>query len=48
VHALSEHKCDDSKGTFNEELEQVFGHFSSYYTKILLRVLIQEWEERIL
>ena len=27
VHAPSEHKCDDSKGSFNRELKQVFDHF---------------------
>ena len=29
VHAPSEEKCDDSKGSFNEEFEQVFISFLS-------------------
>jgi hypothetical protein len=36
VHAPSEHKCDDSKDGFYEELEQVFDHFTRYHMKILL------------
>jgi len=36
VHAPSEVKCDDSKDSFYEELEQVFYHFPSYHMKILL------------
>ena len=36
VHALSEEKSDDSKDSFCEELEQVFGHFPNYHMKILL------------
>jgi len=36
VHAPSEDKCDDSKDSFYEELEQVFDHFPRYHTKILL------------
>jgi endonuclease/exonuclease/phosphatase family metal-dependent hydrolase len=36
VHAPSEDKCDDSKGSFYEELEQVFDHFPRYHIKILL------------
>jgi hypothetical protein len=34
--APSEKKSDDSKGIFYEELDQVFGHFPEYHTKILL------------
>jgi len=36
VHAPSEDKCDDSKDSFYEELEQVFDHFPRYHMKILL------------
>jgi hypothetical protein len=37
VHAPSEGKRDDSKGSFYEELEQVFFyHFPKYHMKILL------------
>jgi exonuclease III len=36
VHAPSGEKSDDSKGSFYEELEQVFDHFPKYYMKILL------------
>ena len=36
VHAPSEDKCDDSKDSFYEEMEQVFDHFPRYHTKILL------------
>ena len=36
VHAPSEEKCEDSKDSFYEELEQVFGHFPKYHMKILL------------
>ena len=36
VHAPSEDKCDDSKDSFYEELEQVFDHFPMYHMKILL------------
>jgi len=36
VHAPSEEKTDDSKDSFYEELEQVFGHFPKYHMKILL------------
>jgi hypothetical protein len=32
VHAPSEGKIDDSKGSFYEELQQVFGHFRKYHT----------------
>jgi hydroxypyruvate isomerase len=36
VHTPSEDKCDDSKDSFYEELEQVFDHFTRYHIKILL------------
>jgi len=36
VHASSEEKGDDSKDSFNEELEQVLDHFPNYYMKIML------------
>jgi len=36
VHVPTEHKRDDSKDTFCEELEQVFDHFPKYDLKILL------------
>ena len=36
AHALSGEKKDDSKGSFYEELEQVFEHFPKYHIKILL------------
>jgi len=37
VHALSKEKSDDSKDSFNEELEQVFFyHFPKYNRKIVL------------
>jgi hypothetical protein len=36
VPAPSQEKSDDSKDSFYEELEQVFDHFSTYHTKILL------------
>ena len=36
MHAPSEDKCNDSKDSFNEELEQVFDHFSRHHMKILL------------
>jgi len=36
VHAPSEEKSDESKDSFYEELEQVFGHFPKYQMKILL------------
>jgi hypothetical protein len=35
VHASNE-KCEDSKDSFHEELEQVFDHFPTYDMKILL------------
>jgi hypothetical protein len=37
VHALTEDKSDDSKGSFCEELEQVLGNFARYHVKIPLR-----------
>jgi hypothetical protein len=36
VHAPHEDKDDDIKGSFNEELEQLFDQFSRYHMKILL------------
>ena len=36
VRAPSEEKTDYSKGSYCEELEQVFDHFSQYHMKILL------------
>jgi hypothetical protein len=36
LHAPSEDKCDDSKDSFYDELEQVFDHFPRYHIKILL------------
>ena len=36
VRALSEEKSGDSKGSFYEELEQVFDHFPKYHMKIQL------------
>jgi len=36
VHAPTEHKHDDSKDNFCEELEQVFDHLPKYDMKILL------------
>ena len=33
--APTEEKSDDSKDSFYEELEQVFDHFPTYYTKIM-------------
>jgi hypothetical protein len=36
VDTPSEDKCDDSKDSFYEELEQDFDHFPRYHIKILL------------
>ena len=36
MHAPSEEKRDESKDSFDEELEQVFDHFPKYHMKILL------------
>jgi exonuclease III len=36
VHAPTEHKADDMKDSFYEELERVFDKFPKYHTKILL------------
>ena len=36
VHSPSEDKCNDSKDSFYEELEQVFDHFPRYHMKIKL------------
>ena len=35
VHTPSEEKSDDSKGSFYEDLKQVFDHFPKYHTNIL-------------
>jgi hypothetical protein len=35
AHAETEHKHDDSRDIFCEELEQVFDHLPKYDTKIL-------------
>jgi hypothetical protein len=36
VHVPSEKKSDDTKDSFNEELEQVLGQFPKYHLKILV------------
>jgi hypothetical protein len=36
VHAPGEEKGDDSKDSFDEELEQVFDHIPKYHMKILV------------
>jgi hypothetical protein len=36
VHAPTEDKTDDVKGSFYEELERMFDKFPKYHTKILL------------
>jgi hypothetical protein len=36
VHASTEDKDDDIKGSYYEELEQVFDQFPGYHMKILL------------
>jgi len=36
VHAPCEEKCDDSKDSFYEELEQVFEHCPKYHMKVVL------------
>jgi hypothetical protein len=36
AQAPTEDRCDDSKDSFYEELEQVFHHFPEYHMKILL------------
>jgi len=33
VHKPHEEKCDDSKDSFYEELEQVFDHFAKYHMR---------------
>jgi hypothetical protein len=38
VHAPTEDKPDDVKGSFYEELKSVFNKFSKYHVNILLRV----------
>ena len=37
VPARTEGKCDDSEGSIQEEIQQVFYHFPKYHMKILLR-----------
>jgi len=36
AYAKTEKKSDDSKHSFNEELEQFFDHFPKYHMNILL------------
>ena len=36
VHAPSEEKSDDSKGSFYEELEQVYNNFPKQHMEILV------------
>ena len=36
VHAPSEDKSDDSKDSFDEELEQVFDHFPRNWSRFLI------------
>jgi hypothetical protein len=36
VQVTSEEKSDGSKDSFMKKLEQIFDHFSKYYTKFLL------------
>ena len=36
MHASSEEKSDDSKDSFQKELEHVFDHLPKYHMKILL------------
>jgi len=36
VHAPTQEKSDDSKDSFNEELNQGFHHLPNYHIKILL------------
>jgi hypothetical protein len=36
AHAPTEEKSDDSKDSFDKELEQVFDHFPKYHMKIML------------
>ena len=48
VHAPSEEKSDVSKGTFYEELEQVFFIvFLSTIYKFYLEILTKKWGERL-
>ena len=46
VHAPCEDKCDDSKDSFYEELEQVFDYFPRYHMKIVLGDFNAKSEER--
>jgi hypothetical protein len=44
VHALRDLKCDDSKDSFHEELEQIFFyHFLKYHRKTLVRDFNANW-----
>jgi hypothetical protein len=43
VHAPGEEKCDDSKDSFYEQLEQVFDDFPKHHIKILLENLMLNW-----
>jgi hypothetical protein len=36
MHTPSEERSDNTKGSFCEELEQVFDHFPKYHVKLLL------------
>ena len=46
--APSEDKSDYLKDSFNEELEQVFGHYPRYHMKILLGdINAKVWRENI-
>jgi hypothetical protein len=47
VHVPTEEKGDDSKVSFCEEIEQVFGNFSKYHIKFCYKILLQNWGERI-
>ena len=48
MHALTEDKSDDSKGSFCEELEQVLGNFTRYHVKIPLEIFNKKnWKKRV-
>jgi len=48
VHSSSKEKSDDSKDSFNEELEQVFFIiFLNTILKLYQEILIQKWGKRI-
>jgi hypothetical protein len=42
VHATTEDKIDDVKGSFNKELESEFDKFPKYHTKILLEISVSK------